>query len=744
MTPGDPEGILQRHFGLTSFRPGQRRVIAAILAGRSTLAVMPTGQGKSLCYQLPALMLQGVTVVVSPLIALMKDQVDSLRARGIAAAYINSSLSFDEQSQRLAALQDGTLRLIYVAPERFRHAAFLNALKGVRVGLFAVDEAHCLSQWGHDFRPDYLRLGTYVAACGNPVVLATTATATPEVRDDIVTQLGLVNPEVVVSGFSRPNLKWVVRYTPTEDTKMAKLREVLEKVPGSAVVYAATRKKVMTLSAALRQQGIEAVPYHAGMDERERALCQERFMSGSARVVVATNAFGMGIDKADVRSVIHVDLPGTLEAYYQEAGRAGRDGQLAFCVLLFSPADRYLQEFFIDGGSPSGQIIREVYDVLKRSASSPIFVSHDDLAAQLRRKTHPMAVGSALTLLERHGLIERQARGMTPAFLQLRVWGASAPRSAVQQRVIEHCRTIPQIASGVAIDLNQWCETLNLSRDTLIQTLQALHQKNVISYVSPARARGITVLRRVSDPLATMDTTFLESKRARELARLERVVAFAYSGRCRQTVILAYFGEVTKQPCGRCDHCQKRVDPGLAKLPALGATQRNDAPSVDHQPPLTRLRAVLARDAGLEDSTIVSDEVLANLINAAPRTLDELRRIRGMDEETLRRFGDQLLGGLVATQELLTRNERNTMSVPLQESRRVARRRERVAHFFRQGYDLTLIANRLMTDPAIIEQDLALLSRDGAIVLLTGKDSKHADFKLTTGSASSENAPRQA
>jgi ATP-dependent DNA helicase RecQ len=339
---------LRQHFGHAAFRDGQSDVVESVMAGRDTVAVMPTGRGKSLCYQLPALLLPGTTIVVSPLIALMKDQTDALSARGISATYLNSTLDPSEQYERMQGLEEGAYKLVYVAPERFRQGAFVQSVARSRVGLFAVDEAHCISEWGHQIRPDYLRLPEAIAACGRPPVLAATATATPEVREDIALQLGLRDPSIVVSGFDRPNLRYVVRFAPGKDAKRAWLSRILSAVPGPAIVYAATRRGVEDVAQFLARSGHAAVAYHAGMADEDRSAAQDRFMSGQARIVVATNAFGMGIDKADVRAVIHHDLPGSLEAYYQEAGRAGRDGKTAFCTLLYSAADRKLREFLID------------------------------------------------------------------------------------------------------------------------------------------------------------------------------------------------------------------------------------------------------------------------------------------------------------------------------------------------------------------------------------------------------------
>jgi ATP-dependent DNA helicase RecQ len=404
----DPQQALEHYFGFREFREPQNEVISEILAGHDVFVVMPTGGGKSLCYQLPAILMDGVTIVVSPLVALMKDQVDSLVSRGLAATLINSTISTSEQQERIRRMRDGQYRLVYIAPERFRSRSFLRALGQVTIALFAVDEAHCMSQWGHDFRPDYFRLTKVLDELGRPQVAAFTATATPDVRSDIVDRLGLSEPKIFVAGFARPNLRFVVTEITSESQKYERLRELISR-HRTGIVYCATRKRVDQVSDNLESWGVRLTRYHGGIDDDAREAAQNRFTQNDCDVVVATNAFGMGIDRADLRFVAHFDIPGSLEAYYQEAGRAGRDGEPAECELLFSYADTRVQEFFIEGNNPSIDLIRRLYLLLGRLANEAgeVVMPIRDLAARLDNDNNDMAVRSALTILDRHGIIDR-------------------------------------------------------------------------------------------------------------------------------------------------------------------------------------------------------------------------------------------------------------------------------------------------------------------------------------------------
>ena len=363
---------LRSTFGLERLRPGQGEVIRAVLDGRDVLAIMPTGAGKSLCYQLPALHLPGTTVIVSPLIALMKDQVDKLRELGLEAVEVNSTLTGRAEAAVIEGIEGERSEFVFTTPERLADPEFVEMLRQTAIDFIVVDEAHCISQWGHDFRPSYLALRESIRTLGDPAVLALTATATDEVVDDIRHQLGRPDMEVINTGIYRPNLAFQVRHLSGDAEKQAELLELLRDLPGPAIVYTATVRHVDTLAPMLQGEGIEALPYHGRMAKNRRSEAQERFMGGELPVIVATNAFGLGIDKPDIRAVVHYDMPGSVEAYYQEAGRAGRDGAPARCGLLYDRKDRRTQLFFMGGKYPSLEDVRSVLAALGGSEGEPL------------------------------------------------------------------------------------------------------------------------------------------------------------------------------------------------------------------------------------------------------------------------------------------------------------------------------------------------------------------------------------
>lgn len=426
----DVVATVGRYFGLTNLRPGQLEAIESILAGRDTLVVMPTGSGKSLIYQTAALLRPGLTLVISPLIALMHDQVASLAGRDLPATYINSSVPLGEQQRRLQAMAEGRYRLVYVAPERLRSLAFQEALARIPVALLAVDEAHCISLWGHDFRPDYRRLGEARRQLDNPVTVALTATATPPVQADIEQSLALKNTRRIVAGFNRPELTYRVYPAADEVVKLQTLSGLLVSWrEGAALVYVGTRHQAEQVASFLRQMlGLEAVAYHAGLDLDHRQSIQVAFRAGRPLVVVATNAFGLGIDRPDVRLVVHYTLPGSLELYYQEAGRAGRDGQPAQAILIYNPADRALHDHFLSGVAPSRLELLALYDSLPAAPSGDWTTE-----AELARRSHLASDKIRLWLaqLEAAGLVTRLGDAGQRMRLRRETWSETAVQTTL-------------------------------------------------------------------------------------------------------------------------------------------------------------------------------------------------------------------------------------------------------------------------------------------------------------------------
>ena len=645
--------------------------MSAVLSGRDTVVVLPTGGGKSLCFQVPALVLPGLTVVVSPLISLMKDQVDALTARGLPAAFINSTLTAAQVSDRLARVDRGEIKLLYVAPERFDFGRTAERLRKAGVSLLAIDEAHCISQWGHDFRPSYLRVRKVREALGTPTTIALTATATPEVRRDIVRQLGLENPETIITGFDRPNLHYYVISTKNESEKEIRLVDILRRHEGLAVVYASTRRAVDELTNVLDRARIPAAGYHAGLDDGRRHAVQEAFMTERIRAIVATNAFGMGIDKPNVRLVIHYAMPGTLEAYYQEAGRAGRDGLHSDVFLLHSFPDRFTHEFFIKGSYPERSVVEQVYEALVKNSDAQGFVADEpeDLARSVRPKVNAREVEGALKILTRAGAVmssngelERVRIRLlaTPERIKREITGEANPELGLLRAL---WRAVGQnLRRGAVIDLNGLPPGIGGSARA-IPLLDALQDRQFL--VWQRLGAGLYLTDR-SAPLSkfAIDWRSIDIRRGAELAKLQAVQRYAYTRECRRRFVLQYFGDpAARRPCAGCDNC---LGVSAAPLEARSLAKpsrekksrrsRVDVPAEDQVQlgdeeqrllgTLKALRTSIAREEQVPPYIVFSDRTLAELAVKRPRSMTAFGNVRGVGPMKLERYGQRFLDAI--------------------------------------------------------------------------------------------------
>ena len=671
--------ILAARFGYAEFRPGQATAIRSVLDGRDTLVVLPTGGGKSLCYQVPALMLPRLTVVVSPLISLMKDQVDALTARGLPAAFINSTLSANEVADRLVRAHRGEIKLLYVAPERFELSATAERLRAIGVSLLAVDEAHCISEWGHDFRPSYRRIAAVHEALGAPPTIALTATATPAVRRDIAQQLKLRDPTVVVTGFDRRNLSYHVHATRTESDKDAALLAELGSTDGVAVVYASTRRAVERISTLLERSRIPAAAYHAGLDDARRHAVQEAFMLARVRAIVATNAFGMGVDKPNVRSVIHHTMPGTLEAYYQEAGRAGRDGQPSRCVLLHAFQDRFTHEFFITTAYPERGVIEAVHAAVRAATMAGTLV--DDAAGLLpsvRARTSERAVESALRILAAAGAVYRHDGRPSVVSVRLLATPARIKREFADGMELGLLRALwravgDRLTDGAVVDLDGLPPGLG-GAQRAIPILDALARRQFLTW----RAHGSGLLAaRAGAPLGSFDIDWglLDRRRGADLQKLAAMQGYAYTRGCRRAYVLRYFGEaMAARQCEGCDNClgthkgarprATRAESSTRRRAARGqerskANRSRDSAggSADLEDPRERvifdslksLRGRIAREAQLPAYVVFGDRTLVELARRRPRSLQQMAAVHGIGPAKLARYGERFLAAIRET-----------------------------------------------------------------------------------------------
>ncbi len=555
--PSAPE-VLRSVFGFSGFREGQEAVVSRLLDSRSVLAVFPTGAGKSLCYQLPALMLEGVTLVISPLIALMKDQIDFLTGHGIAAARLDSTLGAEEVRQLYSDLRDGTLKLLYVAPERLANERFLQTLRRLRISMLAVDEAHCISEWGHNFRPDYMKLASLAKSLKVERVLALTATATPSVARDIAAAFDIASEDVIQTGFHRPNL--ALHLTPThggDERRELLLSRLRSRPRGPTIVYVTLQRMAEETAGFLSRHGFNAKAYHAGMEPEVRHQVQDAFMASDDAVVVATIAFGMGIDKSDIRAVYHCNLPKSLENYAQEIGRAGRDGKPSTCELLGAMEDLTVLENFTFGDTPAPESVAGVLaHVLGQGATFDLSTYELSVAHDVR----PLVIETLLTYLELDGLLESTGPFYTEYKFQAlkpldEVFaGFDAPRAEFLRRVFALAEPMK---TWSRLKLDDISRKLGEPRQRLVAALNYLEEQEALKLQVTGVRQGYR-LKRTDFDVAALTRTMVErfsEREHRDVRRLRQVLDFANQEGCRTRYLLGYFGEELKADCGHCDWC---------------------------------------------------------------------------------------------------------------------------------------------------------------------------------------------
>jgi ATP-dependent DNA helicase RecQ len=567
-----PADVLRDRFGLERFLPGQEAVIGHLLAGRSAAAVFPTGGGKSLCYQLPALLLPGVTLVVSPLIALMKEQIDRLKARGVAAERLDSTLGLDDVRRVMNDLRGGRLRLLYVAPERFNNERLREALLRVRVSLFAVDEAHCISEWGHNFRPDYLKLAHFARLCKAERTLALTATATPQVLGDICAGFGIPPECAVRTGFHRPNLSLHVTPVAAADRDALLLRRLSERSRGPTIVYVTLQRTAEEVAGRLFGAGIPAKFYHAGMEDADRAAVQDWFAGSDEAVVVATIAFGMGIDKANIRAVYHYNLPKSLENYSQEIGRAGRDGLPSACELFVCPDDLNRLENFVYGDTPTAEAVRGLV--------RDLFAQGDDLALSIpdlsnEHDVRPLVVNTLLTYLELDGYLE----GGTPfyanyAFQPLATSAEILAKFDGERRqfLATVFRQARKAKTWFYLDLDAAARATGAPRERVVRAIDYLAEQGLLTVKADGVRQRYRRLRLPQDMDALAGELHRRTleREAREVTRLNQVMEFAGHDSCQASHLGEHFGEPLDEPCERCSWCLNGGEPAalLPRRPA--------------------------------------------------------------------------------------------------------------------------------------------------------------------------------
>lgn len=574
--------ILTKYWGHTHFRPLQEEIIQSVLNGNDTLALLPTGGGKSICFQVPGLLMEGLCLVVSPLIALMKDQVERLQSKGISALAIVSGMSRQEIDFALENCVNGNVKFLYVSPERLSSEIFRARIVRMKIGLLAIDEAHCISQWGYDFRPSYLKIAEIRQVVPKVPVLALTATATPDVQEDIQVQLKFKERNILRKSFERKNLSYVVL---REDDKNSRLLKVIKGAGGTGIVYVRSRKKTREVAEFLIRNGIDAAYYHAGLASEDRSMVQEQWMKGAKKVIVSTNAFGMGIDKPDVRFVVHMDLPDSPEAYFQEAGRAGRDEKKAWAVILFNESDRIEMEQRADTNFPSMNEIRQVYSALGNYLQMPVGSGKGasfDFDMVHFSETFNLGISkvhSVIKILELQGLL---ALSDAPGFrsrLHVKVKPDNLYEFQVKNPQLDQfIRLLLRIYEGVFEDYvpvreKEIAARTGLPLQEVIVRLKKLHQLQIIDYIPASDEPQLTFIEeRLDGKNLYIDREHLAVRKQRYMARAKAMLGYSENtDHCRSQMLLDYFGETGHARCGVCDVCLERNKVNLNDLEFSGA-----------------------------------------------------------------------------------------------------------------------------------------------------------------------------
>ncbi len=567
--------ILKKYFGYSYFKPVQEEIITTIINGKSILAVLPTGAGKSLCYQIPAIMGESFSIVISPLIALMKDQVDSLNKNEELAAFINSSLDFPESEKVLLKISQNKIKLLYVSPEKLANNYFVQRVKKLNPDYLFIDEAHCISQWGHNFRPNYRRIKEFAKFIGIKKISAFTATATPVVQQDIIEQLGIDNPQLFVSGFERDNLFLNVFHTKHKKEKTLKiLKENLQ----PAIVYTSTRKNAEELNDYINLNGINAGYYHAGLLSGQRKIIQDDFLSGRLNIIIATNAFGMGIDKGNIRTVIHFNCPGTIENYYQEIGRAGRDGKISHIYLLYDLKDKIIQEYFIKNNFPTKNELGIIYNTICDYAEvaigscpqNEILLEKHFFKILLQRGINELKFNSAFNFLESSGCFQQVSQFGRNYFFrfifnntELKNYVSSLRNKNLKNFILYLLKIYraSSFVSQVAIDFDKLSKHTSHSKSQLKAHFETLHNLGIITFTKPSVQPVLKMLQeRVPFNDVKLDADNLYELGANSYKKLDKMVEYTYTEKCRFNFILSYFGEQKNDyHCGHCDNCVKQT-----------------------------------------------------------------------------------------------------------------------------------------------------------------------------------------